>query len=158
MTVRRHCRWPHTSEIVEPERSFPAGLSHFPSLVGNFGSGTIMSFEADGTSRGLLAGQDGRPIVIDGLWALAFGNGGNGGRPGTLYFTAGPNGESHGLFGGLDPVPATQPGEGHGKGDGKGHGKGHGNDNDNGYGNGNGNSNGHGKGPGHGNGKGHGKH
>jgi uncharacterized protein (TIGR03118 family) len=74
-------------------------------LVGNFGSGTIMSFEADGKFRGLLEGRHERPIVIDGLWGLAFGNGGKGGRPGTLYFTAGPNGESNGLFGALDPVP-----------------------------------------------------
>jgi hypothetical protein len=32
-----------------------------------------------------------------------FGNGGNGGDPNTLYFTAGPNGESDGLFGSLTP-------------------------------------------------------
>jgi uncharacterized protein (TIGR03118 family) len=73
-------------------------------LVGNFGSGTIMSFEADGEFRGLLEDCREKPIVIDGLWGLAFGNGGRGGRPGTLYFTAGPDGESNGLFGALDPV------------------------------------------------------
>jgi len=47
--------------------------------------------------------------VIDGLWGLAFGNGGKAGRPGTLYFTAGPNGEGNGLFGALDPVPEHKP-------------------------------------------------
>jgi uncharacterized protein (TIGR03118 family) len=73
-------------------------------LVGNFGSGTIMSFEADGKFRGLLEGCRERPIVIDGLWGLAFGNGGKAGRPETLYFTAGPNGEGDGLFGALDAV------------------------------------------------------
>ena len=73
-------------------------------LVGNFGSGTIMAFEPDGDFRGLLEGRHEEPIVIDGLWGLAFGNGGNAGRPGTLYFTAGPNGEANGLFGALDPV------------------------------------------------------
>ena len=31
-----------------------------------------------------------------------FGNGGRGGVPGTLYFTAGPDDESHGLFGSLE--------------------------------------------------------
>ena len=81
-------------------------------LVGNFGSGTIMSFEADGKFQGLLEGCHERPIVIDGLWGLAFGIGGNNGRPGTLYFTAGPNGESNGLFGALDPVPEHKPGKG----------------------------------------------
>ena len=73
-------------------------------LVGNFGSGTIMSFEANGKFRGLLERRNEKPVVIDGLWGLAFGNGGRAGRPGTLYFTAGPNGESNGLFGALDPV------------------------------------------------------
>jgi uncharacterized protein (TIGR03118 family) len=73
-------------------------------LVGNFGSGTIMSFEADGDFRGLLKGENHHSIVIEGLWGLTFGNGGRGGVPGTLYFSAGPGGEGHGLFGSLDPV------------------------------------------------------
>jgi uncharacterized protein (TIGR03118 family) len=78
-------------------------------LVGNFGSGTIMAFDADGKFRGLLEGRHERTIVIDGLWGLAFGNGGRAGRPGTLYFSAGPNGESNGLFGALDPVQEHKP-------------------------------------------------
>jgi len=73
-------------------------------LVGNFGSGTIMAFEADGDFEGLLLGSHGGPIVIDGLWGLKFGNGGRGGVLQTLYFSAGPNDESNGLFGSLDPV------------------------------------------------------
>jgi len=87
-------------------------------LVGNFGSGTIMAFDAEGKFRGLLENTRERPIVIDGLWALAFGNGGRAGRPATLYFTAGPNGESNGLFGSLDLVPEPKPGKGHGHGNG----------------------------------------
>lgn len=73
-------------------------------LIGNFGSGTIMAFEADGDFRGLLKGTDHHPIVIDGLWGLAFGNGGKAGVTNALYFTAGPNGEADGLFGSLIPV------------------------------------------------------
>jgi uncharacterized protein (TIGR03118 family) len=73
-------------------------------LVGNFGSGTIMSFEAEGDFEGLLRGVHDGPIVIDGLWGLKFGNDGKGGRSSTLYFSAGPDHESHGLFGSLDPV------------------------------------------------------
>ena len=74
-------------------------------LVGNFGSGTIMSFDPmTGEFGGLLQSTKDGPVTIDGLWALAFGNGGKAGRPQTLYFTAGPDGESHGLFGSLDPV------------------------------------------------------
>ena len=101
------------------ELNSPWGLALSPTdfgahsdqlLVGNFGSGTIMSFEADGKFRGLLHGRHERPIVIDGLWGLAFGNGGSGGRTNTLYFTAGPAGESHGLFGGIDLGPQRNPG------------------------------------------------
>ncbi len=73
-------------------------------LVGNFGSGTIMSFDEHGRFRGLLKGVDGGPIVIDGLWGLTLGNGGNAGSPETLFFTAGPEHESHGLFGSLQPA------------------------------------------------------
>jgi uncharacterized protein (TIGR03118 family) len=73
-------------------------------LVGNFGSGTIMSFEADGDFRGFLKGMHEGPLMIDGLWALTFGNGGSAGSPETLFFTAGPEGESHGLFGSLIPI------------------------------------------------------
>jgi len=73
-------------------------------LVGNFGSGTIMRFDSNGDFRGELQAIHHGRVVIDGLWALTFGNGGNGGVTDTLYFTAGPNGESHGLFGSLTPV------------------------------------------------------
>jgi hypothetical protein len=51
--------------------------------------------------RGELRGSDGKPLTIDGLWALRFGNGGNAGPTGTLFFTAGPDDESHGLFGSI---------------------------------------------------------
>jgi len=73
-------------------------------LVGNFGNGTIMAFEADGDFKGLLQAEHGPALAIDGLWALTFGNGHSAGDSGTLFFTAGPNGESHGLFGSLQPV------------------------------------------------------
>ena len=73
-------------------------------LVGNFGSGTIMSFDAEGRFHGLLLSENDGPVVIDGLWALTFGNGVRAGRTDTLYFTAGPQDESHGLFGSLKPV------------------------------------------------------
>jgi hypothetical protein len=36
-------------------------------------------------------------------WALEFGNAGSNGSPVTLYFTAGPSDESHGLFGTITP-------------------------------------------------------
>ncbi len=83
-------------------RSF--GLHQDELLVGNFGSGTIMAFDGFGEFRGLLEGTHEKPVVIDGLWALTFGNGGSAGVTNTLYFTAGPDDESHGLFGSLTPV------------------------------------------------------
>jgi uncharacterized protein (TIGR03118 family) len=72
-------------------------------LVGNFGSGTIMTFDEKGFD-GLLHGVKQNPLTIDGLWGLTFGNGGSAGSPGTLFFSAGPDGESHGLFGAITPV------------------------------------------------------
>jgi uncharacterized protein (TIGR03118 family) len=73
-------------------------------LVGNFGSGTIMSFDEHGHFRGLLEGLDEQPIVIDGLWALTIGNGTRAGTPDTLFFSAGPDDEGHGLFGSIGLV------------------------------------------------------
>ena len=79
-------------------------------LVGNFGDGLINAFDAtSGSPVGRLADPDGEPIQIDGLWALQVGNGGAGGAANTVYFTAGPFGESHGLFGALSTASAGSP-------------------------------------------------
>jgi hypothetical protein len=70
-----------------------------------------MSFDANGKFLGQLrAMHGGKPVKIDGLWGLTFGNGTKAGVPDTLYFSAGPNGESDGLFGSLQPI---QKGHGH---------------------------------------------
>jgi uncharacterized protein (TIGR03118 family) len=80
-------------------------------LVGNFGDGLIHAYNATtGAFVETLTYPNGSPISIDGLWALRFGNGGTFGSPNTLFFTAGPDGEMHGLFGELNtatPEPAT---------------------------------------------------
>jgi uncharacterized protein (TIGR03118 family) len=74
-------------------------------LVGNFGDGHINAFNPNtGTFLGQLADASNVPVVIEGLWALTFGNNGQGGNVGTLYFTAGINEESDGLFGSLTVV------------------------------------------------------
>src|SRR4029077_5656684 len=79
-------------------------------LVGNFGNGLIHAFDATtGSQLGRLTDPDGEPIRIDGLWALKVGNGGAGGAANTVYFTAGPFGESHGLFGSLATVAPGTP-------------------------------------------------
>jgi uncharacterized protein (TIGR03118 family) len=91
----------------------PAGLGSFAGdlLVGNFGDGAINAFDpSNGNLVGPLKDTSGNPVVIDGLWALAFGGGGASGDPNTLFFTAGPGGEMHGLFGSLQAVTTTPPG------------------------------------------------
>jgi uncharacterized protein (TIGR03118 family) len=71
--------------------------------IGNFGDGRINAYDpTTGELLNKVRTPDGRPIVIDRLWTIRFGNGGNGGSVDTLYFTAGPNGETDGLFGSLD--------------------------------------------------------
>jgi uncharacterized protein (TIGR03118 family) len=75
-------------------------------LVGNFGDGLINAFDATtGAFRGTLDDPSGNPIHIDGLWALMFGNGAAAGPTNRLFFTAGIQGEDHGLFGVIDPAP-----------------------------------------------------
>ena len=73
-------------------------------LVGNFGNGRINVFDKDGRFIDELDGADGNPLMIDGLWTLTLG-GGRASSSDTLYFTAGPSGETHGLFGTIMPVP-----------------------------------------------------
>jgi uncharacterized protein (TIGR03118 family) len=73
-------------------------------LVGNFGDGEISAFapQPDGTFElvGQLRTSNNKVLTIDGLWALQFGKGApNNGPTTTLFFTAGPDDESHGLFG-----------------------------------------------------------
>jgi uncharacterized protein (TIGR03118 family) len=73
-------------------------------LVGNFGDGHINAYDPEtGAFRGRLRHEDGRPIQIEGLWALRFGNGVTG-TPTTLLFTAGIDDEAHGLFGAIEPA------------------------------------------------------
>src|SRR4051812_26698643 len=79
-------------------------------LVGNFGEGnpSIHAFNpTTGAFLGTLQDESGNGIEIDELWALTFGNGGNGGDVNTLYFTSGPGEEEHGLFGKLNPTTAS---------------------------------------------------
>jgi uncharacterized protein (TIGR03118 family) len=82
----------------------PAGFGRFSGalLVGNFGNGRINAYDpGTGEFLGRLRHEDGRPIQIEGLWALRFGNGVTG-NPTTLLFTAGIDDEAHGLFGAIE--------------------------------------------------------
>jgi uncharacterized protein (TIGR03118 family) len=78
-------------------------------LVGQFGSGQIAAFDgANGAFLGMARDTSDATLTIDGLWALSFGNDAGAGPATTLYFSAGPGDESHGLFGTLKPVTAEQ--------------------------------------------------
>jgi hypothetical protein len=68
--------------------------------VGNFGDGHINIFDTQGNYMGQLQ-SNGAVLAIDGLWDIDFlkGNISGGAVTDPLYFTAGPGGELHGLFG-----------------------------------------------------------
>lgn len=91
---------------IAPDTGF--GKASGNLLVGMFGSGQIATFETTtGNFSGLLRDRHGRPIEIDGLWALRFGNGANAGSTTSLYFTAGINDEENGLFGKITTFPTN---------------------------------------------------
>ena len=74
-------------------------------LVGNFGDGRIHAYDPrTGRLRGVLRNEHGRAIVIDGLWGLLPGNGTSAGTD-DVWFSAGPQDESHGLVGVLHALP-----------------------------------------------------
>lgn len=83
----------------------PASFGRFGNriLIGNFGDGAINAFDVDtGLFVGRLRDKHHKPIVIEGLWGLAFGSGVANQPTNTLFFTAGPGDEEHGLYGRLD--------------------------------------------------------
>jgi uncharacterized protein (TIGR03118 family) len=84
----------------------PAGFGDVGGdlLIGNFGDGQVSAFtpKSNGSYRlvGQLRTSNHKVLAIDGLWALQFGKDTvSNGPSSTLFFTAGPDGESHGLFG-----------------------------------------------------------
>ena len=81
-------------------------------LVGNFRSGWIAAFNGF-THKfiGFVKNPDDSLVTIDGLWSLTFGNGAAAGPSTTLFFTAGLDHESHGLFGTLTAVASEQDGD-----------------------------------------------
>src|SRR5262249_36235700 len=69
----------------------PAGSGSFAGalLAGNFGDGHIDAYDPthNYAFAGQLRGADGKPVTIDGLWGLQFGNGVSAGDANTLYFS-----------------------------------------------------------------------
>jgi uncharacterized protein (TIGR03118 family) len=82
----------------------PASFGRFAGalLVGNFGDGRIGAYQGH-RFLGLLRDAQGKPIRIDGLWALQPGTANTGGVD-SLWFSAGPDDETHGLLGLLGPA------------------------------------------------------
>jgi uncharacterized protein (TIGR03118 family) len=92
----------------------PANYGPFSNqvLVGNFGDGRISAYSLQGTFLGQMQDAAGQPISIDGLWAIRVGNGGNGSDVNSIYFLAGPQNETHGLYGVLSVIPNVIGGRG----------------------------------------------
>jgi uncharacterized protein (TIGR03118 family) len=88
------------------------GIYSHDILVGQFGSGQILAFNpVTGHFRNRLYNTSNNPLEISGLWGLSFGNNGNAGPATTLYFAAGPNGETNGLFGSITAAENTLGGD-----------------------------------------------
>jgi uncharacterized protein (TIGR03118 family) len=84
----------------------PAGFGSFGGdlLIGNFGNGQINAFNpTTGAFIGTLDNASGNPIVNNGLWAIEFGN--SAANPNALYFNAGINQGTNGLFGDIQATP-----------------------------------------------------
>jgi uncharacterized protein (TIGR03118 family) len=95
------------------------GVYSHDLLIGQFsggsaseGSGTIAAYDlATGNFIGLVQDATGKPLSINGLWAISPGNSAAAGSydpagspASELFFTAGPNHGAGGLFGYLKPV------------------------------------------------------
>jgi uncharacterized protein (TIGR03118 family) len=95
----------------------PWGIAPAPSdfgrfsgclLVGNFGDGTINAYCKDDEDEWHFGGtlrSGKRPLVIDGLWGIGFGNDHASGPHNVLYFAAGPDDEENGYFGKIEVGP-----------------------------------------------------
>ena len=74
---------------------------HRGTIEMEFGDGTIHAFNQwNGHLDGTLRDTRGDPLVIDGPWGLLPGNG-TAAPADAVWFSAGPDGEAHGLLGTL---------------------------------------------------------
>lgn len=97
-----------TQLVVNGKLNLPWGLTIAPStfgtfanslLVGNLGDGRINAYDpSTGNFLGTLSNSKGRPLVVDGLWAL------DPVPKGKVTFSAGPGGYSFGLIGLIEPA------------------------------------------------------
>ena len=72
-------------------------------LVGNFGDGAIHGYDrSTGRYLGAVADATGTPFAVPGLWGIAFGNDSLNQPHAALFFAAGTNDETNGLYGRID--------------------------------------------------------
>lgn len=99
--------------------NYPWGIATAPDnfglysgcvIVGNFGDGSLVAFHPQlRVALDYVRDADGRRLILDGLWGLQFGNGASLGEANHMYFAAGPEKETQGLFGKLQANPKTLP-------------------------------------------------
>ena len=65
-------------------------------------------FNSNGNFLAQLGKPNGTALAINGLWTLTLGGGAKSSSD-TLYFTAGPNGETNGLFGTIRDFAIINP-------------------------------------------------
>lgn len=96
----------------------PASFGQFSNdlLIGDFGDGKINVYDpSSGAMIGTMSDSSGAPLVITGLWGLAFGNGAFNQPTTTLFYAAGPT-ATQGVYGRIDlaststtPTPTATP-------------------------------------------------
>jgi uncharacterized protein (TIGR03118 family) len=87
-------------------------VSNFSAGGSTQSAGQISAYDLDtGKFEGVLEDTTGKPLVIQGIWSISFANAAttnsydpDGAPAAELYFTAGPNQGTAGLFGYLTPV------------------------------------------------------
>ncbi len=99
--------------------NYPWGLAQAPKdfglyagcmIVGNFGDGSLVVFHPRlRVALDYVRDANGRRVIVDGLWGLQFGNGASLGEANHMYFAAGIEKETEGLFGKLQANPNTLP-------------------------------------------------
>ena len=87
------------------------GISYAPDDFGGLSDTLLVSSFADGTTTAFdpttkkaldyLRDDTGKPLIVDGIWGTLFGNGASLGDTDSLYFAAGPENATDGVFGRL---------------------------------------------------------
>ena len=99
--------------------NYPWGIAPAPDtfglyagcmIVGNYGDGSLVAFHPRlRVALDYVRDASRRKVILDGLWGLQFGNGASLGEASHMYFAAGPERETKGLFGKLQANPETLP-------------------------------------------------